>query len=109
MNLDSKTRGQLAMRGCQGMWDRLDRYHVKRRRRSTTPRRKSVATSEAVVCKPAALTLWHAVCETGVAGYDRAFTAKAASKTEFDRMAAHHCDSKGWKFLWSKKAVLMGK
>ena len=108
MNLDSKTKGQLGMRGCQGMWDRLDRYNVKRRRRSTTPRRKSVATSKAVACEPAARTQWHAVCETAT-GRDRAFIAKAASKTEFDRMAAHHCDGKGWKFLWSKKAVLMGK
>ena len=108
MNLDSKTKGQLGMRDCQGMWDRLDRYKVNRRR-STTSRRKSVATSQTATCEPtkAPMRQWHAVCETAT-GQDRAFVRDAASKAEFDKLASHHCDRQGWVFLWSKPAALMG-
>lgn len=107
--LDGKLRGQLGMQTNGGVWHRLDLYDTKRRRGPSKPRRKSTAKASPVAAKPATLVDWHAVCETATRGFDRAFTAKAASKTEFDRMAKHHCEKSGWKFLWSKKAALMGK
>ena len=86
MNLDSKTKGQLGMRDCQGMWDRLDRYKVSRRRRSTTPRRKSVATSEAVACKPEAMRTWVADGFTERAGKHIAKVIQAPTRSEAVRL-----------------------
>lgn len=107
--LDGKLKGQLGMQTNGGVWHRIALYDTKRRRGPSKPRRKpAVWEGEKVAAKPATLVDWHAVCETAT-GRDRAFTAKAASKTEFDRMAKHHCEKSGWKFLWSKKAVLMGE
>ena len=86
MNLDSKTRGQLAMRGCQGMWDRLDRYKVSRRRRSTTPRRKSVAPSKAAACKPKTMLTWVADGFTERAGKHIAKVIQAPTRSEAVRL-----------------------
>ncbi len=108
MNLDSKTKGLLGMQTNGGVWHRIALYDTKRRRGPSKPRRKpAVWEGEKVEAKPAALTRWHAVCETAT-GKDRAFVRDAASKAEFDRLASHHCDRQGWVFLWSKPAVLMG-
>ena len=86
MNLDSKTKGQLAMRGCQGMWDRLDRYKVTKRKRSTTPRRKPAAPSKAVACKPVTMRTWVADGFTERAGKHIAKVIQAPTRSEAVRL-----------------------
>lgn len=82
MKLDNRTIGQLGLRDCQGMWDRLDRYHVKRRRRSTTPGRKSVASREAEPCQAVEMRTWVADGFTERAGKHIAKVIKAATRSD---------------------------
>ena len=86
MKLDNRTIGQLGLRDCQGMWDRLDRYNVKRRRRSTTPGRKSVASRKAEPCQAVEMRTWVADGFTERAGKHIAKVIKAATRSDALRL-----------------------
>lgn len=82
MKLDNRTIGQLGLRDCQGMWDRLDRYNVKRRKRSSRQRVGPLATSQAEPCETATMRTWVADGFTERAGKHIAKVIKAATRSD---------------------------
>lgn len=86
MNLDSKTKGQLGMRDCQGMWDRLDRYKVNRCKRPRRQSVRAVATSQASTCEPVTMKTFVADGYTEKAGKHIAKVIQAATRTEAIRL-----------------------